>query len=328
MEEKEQDKKDKIGKIVAVAVPIVLMIIIVLAVLIVRKPAGEDSSISSGEQLQLNIKEYSDDSILSQEEPPVMAETERKDSEPSPAVSASPGQKKEAEEYSKVVFDWEMQLGEMKAYWDDNNQKALDDLAGLERFRAMSWTLRDTTDYYYYGSLDHQGRPNGEGIAVYAGNRYYCGDWSAGKREGQGTYLHYHLSSQSDDNEIYRYHFYYGQWHNDLPDGEGAEHYEFVTDRLKEGIGYNQNLIGEYKEGLCNGEFYLTNVYYDEEVREWYADAVMGSWEYRNENKDQAGRRPVQVETVDPDNYIWLLPKDNKSIGVPCLTQSGKIRED
>ena len=77
--------------------------------------------------------------------------------------------------YDKVTFDKDEQLKEMMTYWADNNQKALDDLAGLERFMAMSWRLRGTKDFYYYGDLDGNGRPNGTGIAVYADNQYYYG---------------------------------------------------------------------------------------------------------------------------------------------------------
>ena len=56
-------------------------------------------------------------------------------------------------------------LKEMMAYWADNNQKALDDLANLERFMAMSWSLKGTDDCYYYGQKDANGLPNGTGIA-------------------------------------------------------------------------------------------------------------------------------------------------------------------
>ena len=47
----------------------------------------------------------------------------------------------------------------MMAYWADNNQKALDDLANLERFMAMSWSLKGTDDCYYYGQKDANGLP-------------------------------------------------------------------------------------------------------------------------------------------------------------------------
>jgi len=31
------------------------------------------------------------------------------------------------------------------------------------------------------------------------------------------------------------------------------------------------------------------------------------------------GRGPVYVAVKDNNNYFWMLPKENKNIGVPCL---------
>ena len=39
------------------------------------------------------------------------------------------------------------------------NQKALDDLANLDRFKAMSWALKNSKDYYYYGDKNTAGLP-------------------------------------------------------------------------------------------------------------------------------------------------------------------------
>ncbi len=226
--------------------------------------------------------------------------------------------------YDKVTFDKNEQLKEMMTYWADNNQKALDDLAGLERFMAMSWRLRGTKDFYYYGDLDGNGRPNGTGIAVYADNQYYYGQWVNGARNGNGTWIHYHFHVTQDNKDIYTYHQYTGSFKNDLPDGEGSEHYDYNTELFEENVGYNTNLIGTYKEGLVDGEFYLTNLYSDGNVKEWYGNASGGSWIYQNENKDPKGRRPVLVEDRNPDNYIWLSPSENRNIGVRCLISAYK----
>lgn len=220
---------------------------------------------------------------------------------------------------SKVTYNTEAQLKEMMAYWEDNNQKALDDLANLERFMAMSWSLRGTDDCYYYGDKDANGQPNGRGIAVYRDNQYYYGDWKNGYRSGNGTWIHYHIHLVENTKDLYTYHQYTGGWEKDLPSGKGSEHYDYNTDLLKVGIGYNTNLVGSYQEGLVHGEFFITNLYSDENVKEWNAQANHGSWIYQNESKDKKGNRTVYVDISNPDNYIWMQPKDNVNIGVPCL---------
>ena len=68
----------------------------------------------------------------------------------------------------------------------------------------------------------------------------------------------------------------------------------------------------------------MTSINYKSDILEWYATAKDGSWVYQNEARDKAGRGPVQVEDRNPDNYVWLHPKDNVNIGVPCLISKNK----
>ena len=212
----------------------------------------------------------------------------------------------------------------MMTYWADNNQKALDDLANLDRFIAMSWKLRGTKECYYYGDKDGSGQPNGTGIAVYADNQYYYGDWKNGVRSGTGTWIHYHIHLEENKTDLYTYHQYTGSWAGDLPDGEGSEHYDYDISLFEKNARYNNNLIGSYSKGLINGDFYLTNIDDEEDLNEWNAKADHGSWVYLNASRDKNGRGPVQVDTKNPDNYIWLHPKDNVNIGVPCLISKNK----
>lgn len=229
-------------------------------------------------------------------------------------------------DYSRVEFNVEDQLKELMYYFADGNQAAMDDLTNLERFRAMSWKLSGTKEFYYFGDTDANGLPDGVGIAVYADNQYYYGEWKDGVRSGMGTWIHYHVrltqagsGTKAGTGDIYTYHQYQGSWEGDLPQGEGAEHYEYDISLLQPNVGYNTNLIGNYAKGLVNGEFYITNIYSDGNMKEWYAQAEKGSWIYQNDSKDKVGRRPVQVEDRDPNNYIWMYPKDNINIGVRCI---------
>lgn len=327
------------AKILISVIPVVL-IIIILAVTMIVNEKKEDPSES--EDLQQSIMDYADETnstnntLVKTEELPqtdtkltmpekevvskdeISAEEDQGNAEPS---STPYGKIMDTDktDYSKVSYDRDEQLKEMMSYWADNNQKALDDLANLDRFKAMSWALRDTTDFYYYGDRNVSGIPEGKGIAVYADNQYYYGDWKDGVRSGNGTWIHYHIHNTANKNDLYLYHQYTGSWAEDLPEGEGSEHYDYEMSLLKENTGYNNNLIGSYSKGLVNGDFYLTNIYPDGNVREWYAQAEHGSWIYKSENKDKAGRGPVYVSNIDPNDYIWMLPKENKNVGVPCL---------
>lgn len=327
------------AKILISVIPVVLIIIILAVTMIVNEKKEEPSE---SEDLQQSIMDYADETnstnntLVKTEELPqtdtklttpekevvskdeISAEEDRGNAEPS---STPYGKIMDTDktDYSKVSYDRDEQLKEMMSYWADNNQKALDDLANLDRFKAMSWALRDTTDFYYYGDRNVSGIPEGKGIAVYADNQYYYGDWKDGVRSGNGTWIHYHIHNTANKNDLYLYHQYTGSWAEDLPEGEGSEHYDYEMSLLKENTGYNNNLIGSYSKGLVNGDFYLTNIYPDGNVREWYAQAEHGSWIYKSENKDKAGRGPVYVSNIDPNDYIWMLPKENKNVGVPCL---------
>lgn len=328
-------------KIFVTVIPFVLIIVILAITLLVNgMKKGEDDS----DDLQQSIMEYADehkemesfdkmeeDSTLnpvkekedSNERTESSDDLEEEESVPSPTPYKEVMEKGKVD-YSKVKYDKDAQLKEMMAYWADNNQKALDDLANLDRFIAMSWSLSGTDDCYYYGDLDGNGLPSGKGIAVYADNQYYYGDWKNGVRSGTGTWIHYHIHQTEDTTDLYTYHQYTGGWENDLPSGEGSEHYDYNTALLKKRTGYDTNLIGSYSEGLVDGEFYLTNIYSDGSSKEWNATAEHGSWIYQSESKDKKGNRTIYVNVHDPDDYIWIQPKENVNIGVRCLISKNK----
>ena len=321
------------AKILVTIIPFVL-IIIILAITLLANSCSQKKKGSEESELQESIMDYADENFpkdeikaptplnsLPQEEP-----TTRPN--PTATPSANPTPYKEAmkpeKDYSKISFHTESQLKETMTYWEGNHQKALDDLANLDHFKAMSWSLKGTKQFYFFGAVNGNGQPHGKGIAVYADNQYYYGDWQNGLRSGKGTWIHYHIHEKQNLTDLYSYHQYTGGWKNDLPDGEGSEHYDYHTELFEERKGYNTNLIGTYKEGLVHGEFYLTNLYSDENVKEWYAQADMGTWIQKGNKADPKGNFPVYVDVHDDDNYVWMHPKDNKNIGVPCLISPNK----
>lgn len=311
------------ARILVKIIPFVLIIAILAVTLLVSKVNNqqEDSGFSENspellEETIASAEEQVKESILPAPTPEIEQSPTPEPENPTPTPYH---EVMEEIDYSKVKFDTKEQLAEMMAYWEDNNQKALDDLANLDRFRAMSWHLKETEDFYYYGDTNADGRPDGKGIAVYADNQYYYGEWADGKRSGNGTWMHYHIHVEPNKTDIYTYHQYAGSWKDDLPHGEGFEHYDFNSELLKENIYYNSNLIGSYLEGLIDGEFYITTIENNNNMREWEAQADHGAFIYQNEDVDTKGRRAVQAEIFNSENFIWMLPKDNHDIGVPCL---------
>lgn len=341
------------SRILVTVVPFVLIIIILAITLIVNNLKKSDKGPDGdSDDLQQSIMDYADENKGAEDADssvPVSAgfmeteehgqdegsDSEESDEQESASPKKTPSEKNSAppasptpvreamksgkKDYSKIEFHKDEQLRDMMAYWADNNQKAINDLVYLDHYVAMSYSLKGTNNFYYYGDLDGNGRPNGKGIAVYSDNRYYYGDWKDGVRSGQGTWIHFHIHFTKNTDDLYTAHQYTGSWANDLPDGEGSEHYDYDMSLLKENQGYNANLIGSYSAGLINGDFYMTNIYSDGNSKEWNGTAERGSWVYMSKNRDKKGNGPVLVETTNPDNYIWMHPNKNVNIGVPCL---------
>lgn len=339
-DEKDFQENDK-AKILVTIIPFVLIILVLLVTLVLNHTGK-----SSSEQVQDSIKEYADagkqemepksenkdpEVTVSEEEPTgeeeavqTMPPSEQETPAPTPVPTKTPQPAGKEIDFSKVKYDKDAQLKEMMGYWEDNNQQALSDLAYLDRFRAMSWSLKGTTDFYYYGEKGTDGKPNGTGIAVYADNQYYYGQWKDGVRSGEGTWFHYHIPASKGAGELVKFHQYTGAFQGDLPEGEGSEHYDFNTEKMNSKQRYTSNLIGTYHAGLVNGSFYLTTIYADGNMEEWNATAVNGSWQYIYNKADPKGNKPVYVSTTDEEDCVWMNPKENTGIGVSCLISSNK----
>lgn len=317
-------KEDKIQIIIKI-VPILLIIVILLITFVVNKNKNQkpDETPQDVVSTEIIVPSSSPSAVQETEadpSPDVAASKATASLKPTPeaAATATPDLEEETLDFSKVKFDTQAQLKEMMSYWEQGNQKALDDLAYLDRFRAMSYQLKGTNKFYYAGETNADGKPNGTGIAVYADNQYYYGAWKNGVREGEGRFMHYHIHSSANSRDVYLFHQYSGSFKNDLPDGSGSEHYDFVTERLQKDTRYYSNFIGTYKQGLLDGSFYITTIDRKNNFEEWNATAKMGSFVYLSREKDKQGCRPALVDTEDEQNFIWLSDKENQNWGVKC----------
>lgn len=214
----------------------------------------------------------------------------------------------------------EEMLMEMSGYWEQDNMEAVRDLAHLAWFMKMSASIADEDTFYYYGERNAQGQPEGTGIACYADNEYYYGQWSQGKREGTGEWVKYYVYYDDDtvSDRAYTLHMYMGEWAGDLPNGSGQEHYELDLSQAAKKDRYLQNVIGSFQDGMYSGEMYLTTLNWDGNQEEWNGMAEGGVWSPYGAatNKKEV---PVCQDVDDDANYLWILVRNNKDRGIDEL---------
>jgi len=223
--------------------------------------------------------------------------------------------------YKEYTGEDMWQLEEIYGYWSQSRLDAVDDLIHLPRVRTITNELSGTNYFYYYGEKDSKGRPNGQGLAVYADNAYYFGEWKAGKRSGMGRYW----KTFPDKTGIINgapgilEHQYNGMWANDYPNGEGHEHFTFDYDLI--GGEYSiANVIGNFEDGYYDGELYIMTVVGDDKFLEWEAEAERGTYLHVDENPNILGKFKVWKrynEVEDPnERYRLMYDEDNYGFGI------------
>lgn len=223
---------------------------------------------------------------------------------------------------SEVHKTNEEMLGELQGYWGEGNLEAVEDMIQLAWYRKMSASLTDSNTFYYFGERNAEGKPEGMGTAVYAGNEYYFGQWKNGVREGEGEwlkkYIYYDTDTTSD--RAYSLHMYMGEWKNDLPNGSGQEHFDLNIHKASEKDRYVQNVIGTFQDGYYSGEMYLTTLDFTGNQEEWNGIADEGVWTPygAGTNKKEI---PICVDVADDENYLWLAVKENKNRGISELIE-------
>lgn len=274
----------------------------------------------TGEEQAMVVKEEENTQTTT-----IMEEEAVKQQESGIEKTTAKWQKEVGEDLAAVEIDLSRQMSEMRGYWEARNMEAVEDLAYLPRYRAASEKLSGTTKYYYFGETDGDKRPSGKGLAMYADNQYYYGEWKNGARSGNGMWIKYYVYDQNANakDSIYLQHSYSGSWANDLPNGDGAEHYDFIDENLEPEVAYNRNFIGNFKDGLYHGEIYITNYNSEGNTKEWSGTAKNGVWQPFSK-ADASGQYPVIVDLFNEDNYQWMTEKENKNQGVQGLISAAK----
>lgn len=280
--------------LLAVIAVLLICILILLTILIGRR----DRSVEADKDLQQSITDYaksqqeSDGQSLDEEDIPVPVEepeTEDEEQEENEAEETEEEPTSADDEKTAVVVDIEDEndesytkeyiLKEAYPFFEDNRQDAIWDLAHLKRYVKLSKGLEGTDNFYYQGDVDSDGKPHGTGLAIYEKNSYYFGQWSHGERSGQGTWYRYYINQKNKTNAmgIYMSHSYAGEWKNNLPNGQGAEHFDVDISKLEPTRKIMiQNVIGNFTDGLYDGEMFANTTDYIGNVQEWDAIAEKG----------------------------------------------------
>lgn len=227
------------------------------------------------------------------------------------------------EDENDVSYTKEFIMNEMMPYFADNNLAAIWDLAHLKRYVKLSAGLKNTNTYYYQGGTDSSGRPDGIGLAIYENNTYYYGSWSHGMRSGDGRWIRFYIDEigAKTTKKKYQSHSYSGMWSNDLPNGEGAEHYDVDVSQIAYNERVIQNVVGNFTNGLYDGDMYANTVDHLGNVEEWDAVAHQGVFELWRD-MSSIGECSVWRNKDDFELCLDVDKADNKNQGMRELFSS------
>lgn len=295
-------QKPFMTKILLAVIAVLLICILILLTIMTSR---RDRSLEAESDLQKDITDYAEQQLEADEQTvpekePAVPEEEPETEEEEPEEEEPEEEESEEEEETAqpasedddktaVVIDIEDEndeaytkefiLNEAYPFFADNNQDAIWDLAHLKRYVKLSKELEGTEEYYYQGDVDGDGKPHGTGLAIYEKNSYYFGQWNHGVRSGKGTWYRYYIGQRNKTNAmgVYMSHSYAGEWKNNLPNGQGAEHYDVDISRLEPTRKIMiQNVVGNFTDGLYDGEMYANTTDYIGNVQEWDGIAQNG----------------------------------------------------
>ena len=323
----------------AILLGIIIVLLICISVLILILTSRQKEPVKdAAEALQQDIADYADEQKQNDKiaapstqeaiivepsdssEPSEKTETEAETSEETVIESDTLDKTAiivDVEDENDISYTKEFILSEMLPYFADNNLEAVWDLAHLKRYVKLSAGLKGTDSYYYMGDVDENGVPNGRGLAIYEDNTYYYGSWAHGVRSGDGRWYRFYIDEigKQTTKKVYQAHSYSGEWSNDLPNGEGAEHYDVDYSQLAVRERVIANVIGNFSNGLYDGEMYANTIDYTGGVEEWNAVAKQGVFELWRD-MSAIGECAVWQNRDNPDLCIDIDKSENKNQGM------------
>ena len=325
---------------------IVVLLICILALLFLSPDKKSSSAEDSQEALQQDMLDYANEQkqndmtavppqdVIVVENPALPATAEDALSEETPEVTETEDEEEEEiipesdtiyktaiivdiEDENDVSYTKEFIMNEMMPYFADNNLDAIWDLAHLKRYVKLSAGLKNTGTYYYQGGVDSDGNPDGIGLAIYENNTYYYGSWSHGLRSGDGRWIRFYIDEigAKPTKKTYQSHSYSGMWSNDLPNGEGAEHYDVDISQLTSKDRIIQNVVGNFTNGLYDGEMFANTVDYIGNVEEWDGVAHQGVFDLWRD-MSRIGECSVWKNKTDSELCLDIDKSENKNQGI------------
>lgn len=351
-EEEEQEEKESALKgllrqsntLTVILLSVILVLLLCIIVMLLFFTGKTSTEQESADALQQSITDYAyeqkqNDNLVSTpevtvadsyQEPEIVTENPQITQEEAEEAVTEPVSETadktaivvDVEDENDVSYTKEFILNEMLPYFADNNLDAVWDLAHLKRYVKLSAALENTNQYYYIGDVDGEGKPDGTGLAIYENNSYYYGGWSHGVRSGDGRWYRFYIDKvgQPTTKKKYQAHSYSGQWADDLPNGEGAEHYDVDTTQLQVRERTLQNVVGNFTNGLYDGELYANTVDYTGNVEEWSGTAKNGVFDLWRD-VSAIGECSVWQKRDDNTLYMDIMEEDNKNQGMRELLE-------
>lgn len=328
-------KEMKTREIIIGLLIIIVLLIIALVLVIRRYPSKEANEYSEKVSLKMNEEQSIDyDTSESYAEAIVAIPEERDEIKINDVNKVNPnavytnnlrnGQKYVKPILYKVVND-DQQMKELYLAWNDYKLDTVSDLIRLERVRAITDSLDQTGNYYYYGDTNAKGYPEGTGLAVYEDNTYYFGEWHNGLRDGDGMWIQIFPDASGivDEYTGVLEHQYSGSWKNDLPNGSGQEHFTYDVSQITIGATI-ANVMGTFRDGYYNGDMLIMLIHNDGITEDWYGTAKNGVFNYIDATTmTAAGGRPVWTRGANGDymgvDAHYMIPSENAEWGISSL---------
>ena len=283
----------------------------------------EIKDLSTGEEQQTDLQEQVKQDVLTGSSTPIVVEEDKEQTTHTDVLLKPEKQMDPLDQdmsYEDDSYEKSYIMKEMSDWWDASQVSAMYDLSALRRYRKLSYSLKGTNQYYYYGDTDSEGKPHGKGCAMYADDTYYFGDFVHGRREGTGYWLRFYYDTKMEGarNGIYTMHSYAGGWKNDLPDGDGQEHFDVDVSKIPEEEVIFQNIIGKFHAGLYDGEMFANSINSKGDVSEWDGEAENGVFMLQD-SLPASGNYPVWKNRADETRILRIEKGKNKNCGISEL---------
>lgn len=136
-------------------------------------------------------------------------------------------------------------------------------------------------------------------------------------RSGDGRWWRFYIDDigAKTTKKKFQSHSYSGAWSNDLPNGQGSEHYDVDISQLSSKDRVIQNVVGNFTNGLYDGEMYANTIDYTGNVEEWGGTAHQGVLDLWRD-MSSIGECSVWQNKQDNDLYLDIDKSENKNQGM------------